>query len=113
LFIGDGRSAALLVASHVAGASRTVADTPFGILIMRVIIAIAAGWIALSAVSVQAAPLPLAKATLAPQLCADPPIVLAAQGCGYGYRRVRWQDQWGYWHWGRCVPKWWGKGAFG
>jgi choline dehydrogenase-like flavoprotein len=19
---------------------------------------------------------------------------------------------WGYWHWGRCVPKWWGKGAF-
>jgi hypothetical protein len=90
-----------------------MADAPFGILIMRVIIAIAAGWVALSAVSVQAAPLPLAKATLAPQLAADPPIVPAAQGCGYGYRRVRWQDQWGYWHWGRCVPKWWGKGAFG
>src|SRR5262245_19406377 len=74
------------------------------ILTMRVIIATLAGWVALSAVSVQAAPLPLAKATLAPQLGADSPIVPATQGCGYGYRRVRWQDQWGYWHWGRCVP---------
>jgi hypothetical protein len=59
---------------------------------MRVIIATVAGW----AVWVRAAPLPLARATLAPQLGADPPIVPAAQGCGYGYRRVRWRDQWGY-----------------
>ena len=41
---------------------------------MRVIIATLAGWVVLSAVSVQAVPLPLAKPTLASQLGADPPI---------------------------------------
>jgi hypothetical protein len=31
---------------------------------------------------------------------------------GYSYYRTRWQDGWGNWHWGRCVTKWWGRGAF-
>ena len=33
------------------------------------------------------------------------PIVPAANGCGYGYRRTQWQDQWGRWHWGHCISK--------
>ena len=78
---------------------------------MRPFIVTYAGLIGLAALSAQAAPLPPAKAGLA-ALGATPPVELAAQGCGYGYRRIPWQDQWGYWHWGRCVPKWWGKGAF-
>lgn len=74
---------------------------------MRIIIATCAGLVALSALSVQAAPPAPAKAVAA-ELIMSRPIELAAQGCGYGYRRTRWQDEWGYWHWGRCVPKWWG-----
>jgi hypothetical protein len=57
-------------------------------------------------VSVQAAQLPPAKA-LPTELTVSPPIVLAADGCGYGYKRTRWQDQWGRWHWGHCIPKTW------
>jgi dihydroxy-acid dehydratase len=30
----------------------------------------------------------------------------------YSHYRTRWQDGWGNWHWGRCDPKWWGRGAF-
>jgi hypothetical protein len=36
------------------------------------------------------------------QLAISPPVELAAQGCGYGYRRTRWQDDWGRWHRGHC-----------
>jgi hypothetical protein len=78
---------------------------------VRIIIATFAGLAALSAISVQATPLPPAKAGPT-ELAVSPPVELTAQGCGYAYRRTRWQDQWGYWHWGRCVPKWWGRGAF-
>lgn len=74
---------------------------------MRIISAACAGLVALSAISVQAAPFPLAKAGSA-QLGVLPPIELVAEGCGYGQRRTRWQDEWGRWHWGRCVPKTWG-----
>jgi hypothetical protein len=74
---------------------------------MRIIIATFAGLAALSAISVEAAPRPPAKAG-ATELAISPPVELAAQECGYGYRRTRWQDQWGDWHWGRCVPKSWG-----
>jgi hypothetical protein len=53
-----------------------------------------------------------AKATPA-QLDTARPTELVRDGCGYGYYyRTRRQDGWGYWHWGRCVPKWWGNGAF-
>lgn len=74
---------------------------------MRIIIATCVGLVALSALSVQAAPLPPTKAGPT-QLAISPPVELAADGCGYGYRRTRWQDHWGRWHWGRCVPKTWG-----
>lgn len=79
---------------------------------MGTMTAMFAGLVALAAVSVQAAPLAPAKAGPAALSAAPSPIELVRDGCGYGYHRTRWQDQWGYWHWGRCVPKWWGKGAF-
>jgi hypothetical protein len=75
---------------------------------VRIIVATCAGLVALSAISVQAAPLPPAKA-VPTEVTVSPPIELAAEGCGYGQRRTRWQDQWGYWRWGRCVPKSWGE----
>jgi hypothetical protein len=69
---------------------------------MRIkIIATCAGLVALFSISVQAAPLPPTKA-------GPTQLELVAEGCGYGYRRTVWQDEWGYWHWGRCVPKTWG-----
>jgi hypothetical protein len=78
---------------------------------LPVIIAILAALLALSPVSIEAAPLLPANAG-SDTLGTAPPIRLVADGCGYGYWRTRWQDQWGYWHWGRCVSKTWGKGAF-
>jgi hypothetical protein len=72
-----------------------------------IIIATCAGLVALSGISVQAAPLPPAKAGRT-AFGGAPQIELVADGCGYGYRRTRWQDEWGRWYWGRCVPKSWG-----
>ena len=63
---------------------------------MRTIIATCVGLVALSAISVQAAPLSRSKA-VPTELTISPPIELAAEGCGYGQRRTHWQD-----HWGRC-----------
>ena len=70
---------------------------------MRIIIITCAGLVALSTISAQAAPLPPSKA-VSTELTVSP-IVPAADGCGYGYRRTRWQDQWGRWHWGHCISK--------
>ena len=75
---------------------------------MRIIVATCAGLVALSAISVQAAPPPPPAKAVPTEVTVSPPIELAAEGCGYGQRRTRWQDQWGYWRWGRCVPKSWG-----
>jgi hypothetical protein len=72
---------------------------------MRITIATLASMMVLAAVSVQAAPLPLAKATLV-ELGTAPPIELVRQGSGWGGHRGHWRDRWGYWHWGRCVPNW-------
>jgi hypothetical protein len=72
---------------------------------MRITIATLASMMVLAAVSVQAAPLPLAKATLV-ELGTAPPIELVRQGCGWGGHRSHWRDRWGSWHWGRCVPNW-------
>jgi hypothetical protein len=68
---------------------------------MRIIIGTFGGLVALSSISLQAAPCPQTKA-------GPTQLELVAEGCGYGYRRTVWQDEWGYWHWGRCVPKTWG-----
>jgi hypothetical protein len=70
---------------------------------MRVIIATCAGLVALSTIAAQAAPLFPSKAV--PTELTVSPIVPAANGCGYGYRRTHWQDQWGRWHWGHCISK--------
>ena len=70
---------------------------------MRIFIATCAALVALSAISAQATPLPPRK-TVSTQLITSP-IAPAADGCGYGYRRTRWQDQWGRWHWGHCISK--------
>ena len=78
---------------------------------MRTMAVILAGSVVLAATSVQAAPVVPAKGAEARPNGA-PPIELVRDGCGYGYYRTQWQDGWGNWHWGRCVPKWWGKGAF-
>jgi len=74
---------------------------------MRIITLTCAGLLSLGAISVQAAPSPIAKAHPT-RITTSPAIELVAQGCGYGQRRTYWQDQWGRWHWGRCVPKTWG-----
>jgi hypothetical protein len=68
---------------------------------MRALILAFVGSIALTA-STQAAPLAPRPAAL--ELGTAPPVELAAQGCGWGWRRARWHDQWGNWHWGDCVP---------
>jgi hypothetical protein len=78
---------------------------------MRLVVPSFAGLVAFVALSAQAAPLG-APQRFAIELGAAAPIELARDGCGYGYYRTRWQDGWGYWHWGRCVPKGWGRGAF-
>jgi hypothetical protein len=65
--------------------------------------------LAVATISAPAAPL-VPRAT--PAELDSRPTELVGDGCGYGYYRTHWQDGWGYWHWGRCVPKWWGKGAF-
>src|ERR1700758_279322 len=70
---------------------------------MRTIVSTLTALVALAAVSAKAAPLPPAKSPAA-ELGAGPPIELARDGCGHGWYRVRWRDQWGYWHWGDCVP---------
>jgi hypothetical protein len=72
---------------------------------MHTMIAALAGLLTLAAVSVQAAPLPPAKAILV-ELGTAPPIELARQGCGLGWHREHWQDRWGYWHRGSCYPNW-------
>ena len=70
---------------------------------MRVFIAICAGLIDLSIISAQAAPLP-PRETVPTELTIWP-IEPAANGCGYGYKRTVWWDQWGRWHWGHCISK--------
>jgi hypothetical protein len=72
---------------------------------MRTTIATLAGLTFFAAVSVQAAPLPPAKA-IPTELGNAPPIELVRQGCGWGWHRGHWRDRWGYWHWGRCYPNW-------
>ena len=74
---------------------------------MRVFVLTLAGLMSLAAIAGEAAPIPLPDLTLV-EPGVSRPLELIAQGCGYGFRRTRWQDQWGYWHWGRCVPKTWG-----
>lgn len=47
---------------------------------------------------------PLSPKPPAIEFGAAPPIELARDGCGRGWHRTRWRDQWGYSHWGHCIP---------
>ncbi|HYZ42794.1 MAG TPA: hypothetical protein VE687_19525 [Stellaceae bacterium] len=81
---------------------------------MRTIAFTLVGLIAVAIGSTQAAPLPPAN-TLAPELGVAPAIRLVRDGCGHSWHRLHWRDQWGYWHWGDCVPdgdpyRGWGEG---
>jgi len=73
-----------------------------------VILAVVCG-LALAATSLQAAPVP--TKTLLGELGIAPSVELVRDGCGRGGHRTRWRDQWGYWHWGDCVPD--GGGPYG
>jgi len=35
---------------------------------------------------------------------AEPPVELVRDGCGRGWHRDHWRDQWSDWHWGHCIP---------
>jgi hypothetical protein len=74
---------------------------------MRTIVTTFACLIALAAVSARATPVAPTQGSEANRR-AGPSIELIEHGCGYGQRRTQWQDQWGQWHWGRCVQKTWG-----
>jgi len=63
---------------------------------------IAAAFVGLAALSVQAAPTP--KKAIPASLGLAPVVELVAQGCGLGWHRGHWQDPSGEWHWGHCFP---------
>ena len=54
------------------------------------------------AASTQAAPVWRNAAGI--ELGAAPLIELVRDGCGRGWHRRSWRDQWAYWHWGHCIP---------
>jgi len=56
----------------------------------------------LAAVSAQAAAPPPKPSAI--ERSASPPLELVRDGCGRGWHRHHWRDQWGYWRWGDCVP---------
>jgi hypothetical protein len=68
---------------------------------MRALILAFVGGLAL-ATSAQAAPFAPKPASI--ELGTAPPIELVRDGCGRGYHRTHWRDQWGNWQWGDCVP---------
>jgi len=69
---------------------------------MRAVILTLVSAAALAAVSAQAAPPPPKPSAI--ELGAAPSIELVRDGCGRGWHRSRWRDQWGYWHGGDCAP---------
>jgi hypothetical protein len=54
------------------------------------------------AASLQAAPLAPNPASV--EIVTAPPFEQARDGCGRGWLRGRWRDEWGPWRWGRCIP---------
>ena len=74
---------------------------------MRALIRAFVGGLAL-ATSVQA--IPLAPMPTRIGLGAAPFIELVRDGCGRGWQRDGWRDQWGNWQWGDCVPN---EGGYG
>jgi len=69
---------------------------------MRAIILAVVCGLALATTSLQAAPVP--TKALPGELGVAPSLKLVRDGCGRGWHRHHWRDQWGYWHGGDCVP---------
>jgi len=69
---------------------------------MRAVILAFVSAAALAAMSAQAAPPPPKPSAF--ELGASPSLELVRNGCGRGWHRHHWRDQWGYWLWGDCVP---------
>jgi hypothetical protein len=69
---------------------------------MRAVILALVSGVALAATSVQAAPAP--TKALPSELAVAPSVELVRDGCGHGWHRHYWRDQWGFWHGGDCVP---------
>jgi len=72
---------------------------------MRAVILAVICVLALAPTPLQAAPVP--TKALRSKLGVAPSLELVRDGCGRGWHRHHWRDQWGYWHWGRCVPNGW------
>src|SRR5215469_2262198 len=68
---------------------------------MRGLILALSGGLILAA-SAPAAPLALNQAFT--EFSAKPSIELARDGCGRGWHRDRWRDEWGYRRGGHCIP---------
>ena len=68
---------------------------------MRALILALGAGLALVA-SAQATPLATQPASI--ELGAAPPVELVRDGCGRGWHRTHWRDQWGNWQWGHCIP---------
>ena len=66
---------------------------------------------ALAAVSAQAATFPPKPSAIGTG--ATPPLEPVRDGCGRGWHRHHWRDQWGYWHWGDCIPDGSPQGSYG
>ena len=47
---------------------------------------------------------PLAPKPASIELGAAPLFEPVRDGCGRGWHRSHWRDQWGNWQWGDCVP---------
>jgi len=60
------------------------------------------------AASTQATPLAPKPASI--ELGAAPLFEPVRDGCGRGWHRSHWRDQWGNWQWGDCVPN---EGGYG
>jgi hypothetical protein len=69
---------------------------------MRAVILAFVSAATLAAVSAQAATPPPKPSAI--QLGAEPFLELVRDGCGRGWHRHHWRDQWGYWRGGDCVP---------
>ena len=68
---------------------------------MRALILALAGGLGL-ATSAHAAP--LTPNHVSTEFGAKPSIELARDGCGRGWHRNRWRDEWGNRRWGHCIP---------
>jgi len=74
---------------------------------MRALILALGASLALAAAT-QATPLAPKPASI--ELGAAPLFEPVRDGCGRGWHRSHWRDQWGNWQWGDCVPN---EGGYG